>query len=151
MDATLTALSKAEDAVHGSGDQGIMALGVRNDAEAALAADGDYIPFMMDASGKLLVSGDLNVASPNTSIASVAVTVGVTEVALPTTALSGRDEIIIQNNGSVPIFIGPTGVTTSSGLEIGKRSNVTLNLGPSVDVYGISGTAGQDVRVFEIA
>lgn len=149
MDATLTALSKAEDSVHGSGDQGIMGLAVRNDAMTALAADGDYIPLTTDSNGALFVSASFSV--PNAEITSAAFTVGTSEVALPTTPVAGRDEVTIQNRGPNPIFIGPTGVTTSTGLEIGKRSNMTLNLGPSVDVFGISAVAGNNVRVFEIA
>lgn len=45
--------TKAEDSPHASGDQGVMALGVRNDAGAALAADGDYIPLSTDSTGAL--------------------------------------------------------------------------------------------------
>ena len=62
MDALITALSKAEDAVHGSGDQGIMSLAVRNDVEGSLAGtDGDYAPLQVDSSGRLRVIGDLDV------------------------------------------------------------------------------------------
>lgn len=43
----------AEDAVHSSGDFGMMALGVRKDTATALAgADGDYQPAIFDASGR---------------------------------------------------------------------------------------------------
>ena len=59
IDATLTALSKAEDSVHVSSDQGIMALAVRNDSGAVLAADGDYIPFSMNSGGELRVAGSV--------------------------------------------------------------------------------------------
>lgn len=61
--AALTALQLlddvvlAEDAVHASGDKGVMALGVRKNTAAALAADGDYQPFIFDADGKLWVTG----------------------------------------------------------------------------------------------
>src|SRR5512137_3108189 len=49
IDSVLTALSKAEDAAHASGDQGIMALVVRNDVAGSLAgADGDYAPLQVD-------------------------------------------------------------------------------------------------------
>ena len=48
---------KAEDAVHGSSDKGIMPLAVRNDTIAALAgATGDYIPLTTDADGRLYAS-----------------------------------------------------------------------------------------------
>lgn len=46
----------AEDAVHASGNTGTLALGVRNDAGTALAADGDNIAMMFNASGALYVA-----------------------------------------------------------------------------------------------
>lgn len=52
-----TNLGKAEDAVHATGDVGVMGLAVRNDAGTPLAADGDYIPLMVNASGALYVTG----------------------------------------------------------------------------------------------
>lgn len=51
-----TNLGKAEDAVHTSGDVGIMSLGVRKDTAVALAADGDYMPSIYDGSGNMWVS-----------------------------------------------------------------------------------------------
>lgn len=58
-----TNLGKAEDAVHGSGDVGVMVLGVRNDAGTAMAADGDYIPLSVNGSGALRVTpGNVAVA-----------------------------------------------------------------------------------------
>jgi hypothetical protein len=50
-------LGKAEDAAHGSGDVGVMALGVRNDAGAAFGADNDYVPLSIDSAGALRVTG----------------------------------------------------------------------------------------------
>lgn len=50
-------LGKAEDAAHTTGDTGVMALGVRNDAGTAFAADGDYVPISVDASGAVRVTG----------------------------------------------------------------------------------------------
>lgn len=50
-------LGKAEDAAHSSGDTGVMALAVRNDAEAALTGtDGDYAPIAVGAAGRVRVS-----------------------------------------------------------------------------------------------
>lgn len=46
----------AEDAAHSSGQFGLQALGVRNDADAAFSGtDLDYTPVQMDASGKVVV------------------------------------------------------------------------------------------------
>jgi hypothetical protein len=47
---------KTEDALHSSGDKGVMSLGVRADADGTLAgADGDYAPLQVDANGYLKV------------------------------------------------------------------------------------------------
>lgn len=48
-----TNLGKAEDAVHSSGDVGVMALAVANDTYSVLAASGDYIPLAADTAGRL--------------------------------------------------------------------------------------------------
>ena len=53
--ATLESLVLTEDAVHGTGDKGVMALGVRNDAGSVFAADGDYLPLSINGSGALRV------------------------------------------------------------------------------------------------
>ena len=46
----------AEDSAHTSADTGNFILGVRNDTLAAVGgADGDYVPFQMNASGALYV------------------------------------------------------------------------------------------------
>jgi hypothetical protein len=50
--ANQTDIIKTEDAVHSSGDKGVMALGVRKDTVANLAgADGDYAPMPVGANG----------------------------------------------------------------------------------------------------
>src|SRR5262245_38203833 len=65
----LTALSKAEDSVHVSGDQGVQVLAVRNDGGSALAANGDYIPFTTDSAGSLRVAITSGAGSGGTSLA----------------------------------------------------------------------------------
>lgn len=52
-----TSLGKAEDAVHATGDTGVFVLAVRSDAGGAFGADGDYVPFSIDANGALRVTG----------------------------------------------------------------------------------------------
>lgn len=61
--AALTALQLidnivlAEDAIHASGDPGVMALAVRQDADtSAVGADGDYHALLVNESGRLKVS-----------------------------------------------------------------------------------------------
>ncbi len=52
-----TNLGKAEDAVHNSGDIGVLALAVRRDAASPAAADGDYAALSVTSDGSLRVSG----------------------------------------------------------------------------------------------
>ena len=68
-----TNLGKAEDAAHTTGDTGVMALAVRNDALAALAGtDGDYAPLQVDADGALYVHDANLVSTSNSTTATLA-------------------------------------------------------------------------------
>jgi hypothetical protein len=63
-------LGKAEDAAHGNGDTGVMALAVRRDADTSLVgADNDYAPLQVNASGSLKVAITSGAGSGGTSIA----------------------------------------------------------------------------------
>lgn len=53
---TSTALGKAEDAAHSSGDTGVMMLAVRQSTQADFGADGDYVPLSIDDDGGVRVS-----------------------------------------------------------------------------------------------
>lgn len=52
-----TNLGKAEDSVAASGDTGVFSLGVANEAQSTLAADGDYIGRAADTKGNTIVTG----------------------------------------------------------------------------------------------
>lgn len=54
-----TSLGKAEDAVHASGDTGIMALAVANVAQTSFAVDGDYVPMAVDLKGNTMNVGNI--------------------------------------------------------------------------------------------
>lgn len=72
-----TSLAKAEDAAHTSGDMGVQALAVRKDTATALAGtDGDYIPLVVDANGRLHVNVGAALAASRT-VDSVAATLSV--------------------------------------------------------------------------
>lgn len=103
-----TNLGKADDAAHSSGDTGIMSLGVRKDAAAALAgADGDYQPFIFDANGRL------HVTDPNAGTG--APTNPVTEADSGTDIAAGSSDTLVHSD------IGGTtarlaGITVSSSV-----------------------------------
>lgn len=85
----------AEDSAHVTGDKGIMHLAVRKDAVAALAADGDYIPLIVDASGQLYISkapANDGVDIGNVDVASVIPGTGATNLGKAVAVASGASD-----------------------------------------------------------
>lgn len=159
IDATLTALSKAEDAAHSSGDQGIQALAVRNDTLASLVdTDGDYAPLQVDASGALYVnlSNTISVndaALADTAILAVAETVGTTAAQIVDGGdeLADRKYVLLFNNANQDIYIGPTGVTVSSGFPLPPGAILNIRLGSAVDLFAISDGASKNLRTLQLS
>lgn len=83
---------------------------------------------------------------PNIVPLSAAISVTSTATALPTTPLTGRKRIQIQNVGSEPIEIGKSTVTYGTGLVIPKGATETIEAGPSALFYGIA-ASGKTVAV----
>lgn len=52
-------LGKAEDSIHNTGDTGVMSLGVSNEAQTTMNADGDYSIQATDTKGNNLVVGNI--------------------------------------------------------------------------------------------
>jgi hypothetical protein len=67
-------------------------------------------------------------------------------IALPATPLANRKRLQIQNLGSDPIYLGKTGVLTSSGIKIEKGATETLEAGPTAAFFAIA-AAGKTVNV----
>ena len=95
-----TNLGKAEDAAHATGHTGVMALAVRQDALAVLAADGDYIPVVTDAQGRLRIAA--LPANSGTDIGDVDVTSVVPGVAA---ANLGKQEDELHATGDVGVML----------------------------------------------
>jgi hypothetical protein len=89
--------------------------------------------------------------APSVAVASSTVAIGTSEVALPTTALAGRTKMVIQNTSSNPVYVGATGLTTSTGIQIAKGATLTLEIGQSIALFGIAGSAANTVRIMELA
>lgn len=88
--------------------------------------------------------------SPNIGVSSQLLTVGATEVAFPA-ALGGRRRLMVQNTSNNDVCVGPTGLSMSSGLRVGKGSTLSLEVGENVNLFSISGSAGNAIRIFELA
>lgn len=110
----------------------------------ALSASNDKADLLSDLYRRLWVNNSANVA-----IKTTAETVGTSAAQIVSSPLAGRKTVTLQNEGSVDVFFGPTGVTTATGMKISKKSSATYEFAEDIDIFMISGSAGQDVRVLE--
>jgi len=78
-----------------------------------------------------------------------AVIVGTAQVLLAVGAASrpGRRNLYIANNASAVIYVGPSGVLTTSGFPLQPNDWFVWDSGE--DLYAIAAGAGNDVRVIE--
>jgi hypothetical protein len=81
------------------------------------------------------------------TIAAVSVTTSAT--ALPSSVLTNRKRLILYNAGTQTVFLGTSGVTTSTGL--GLLAGGSFETDGDVAVYGIVAATTCDVRVMEAA
>jgi hypothetical protein len=134
-------------------DLDIRNLSSGSDSVTAVATDFD-IRDLSSASDSVAAvqSGAWSVmtGAQSSSLAST-VTVGATAVALPSSSLANRRKIVIQNNSSNPIYVGGSGVTTSTGIVVAKGASYSEEAGPSCALYAIAAGAGNEVRVLELA
>lgn len=142
----------AEDAAHASGDTGIVLMAVRQDTAASLAgADGDYIPLIVDSTGRLHIS--------NADLATLAGAVSGTEMqadvkTMPATAaedaaLPAEAVVIAADDGTDTHLIqvdanGYLKAILQTGSDaIGKlAANTGVDIG-DVDVTSSSGQAAE--------
>jgi len=118
-------------------------------ALSALSANGDRADLLSDAYRRIYIND-----APNVGIATGAVSVTDTEVAVEVAAapLAGRTRALFQNNGSNPVFVGKTGVTTATGVEIAKGATMALEIGEGIDLFAIAeATKTVDCRLMELA
>ncbi len=100
--------------------------------------------------------GSINVVSSamakQETLQTTAETVTTTAAEIVSTPLSGRCSLIIQNNGTQPVYLGEDNtVTASTGLCIPKKSSLQYDLGENADLFLIATSGSQDVRVIEFA
>ena len=114
-----------------------------------LSAAGDRADLISDIYRRILVNDSAGIAVKQAAVA-VDDTVGGVQIAAA--PLSGRKKILIQNQGNKSIFLGASGVTDVTGVELKKRTNIELSLGEHVDLYAICSSGDSaDVRILEQA
>lgn len=128
-----TDLGKAEDAAHTTGDVGIMALAVRQDADASLVGlDLDYSPLQVDATGRLkvvvlgtaTVSGTVT-ANAGTNLNTSALNLEATQAAI-NTKLDTIDDWDETDRCKVNLISAQVGVDGGSGVVSAKTVRVCL-------------------------
>ena len=89
----------------------------------------------------------------NSAILSTAVTVTSSSTTLPSSALTGRRRMLLQNRDSaISMFVGScsgTVVTSSNGFEVLAGAALIMELGPGVSICGITASGSINVRVLE--
>lgn len=137
---------KIEDSAHSTADVGTYVLSVREDSlTTSTSASGDYQSLKTDALGRMYVN-----ESNQTAVFS-AMSVLTTDTDLITTDLVNRKKVLIQNVSSRIIYIGLTGVTSSTGIKLTAGSSAELEVAASVNLHAIAVGGTADVRVLELA
>lgn len=142
-----TDLGKAEDAVHASGDTGVMLLAVRKDTAAAVAADGDYIPVIVDATGRLWTIPQGDVAHDAVDAGNPLKIGGKAATVLPTAvAAADRVNAYFDEYGRLHVVAEPNTKTTYAAGLVGVAPAVA-----ATDVFTITGSGTKTVRVRRMA
>lgn len=116
------------------------------DAGLSAVQAGDRAYLSADLHRQLLINDACNIG-----MSQAAVTVGTSAVALFASPLANRKRVIIQNRGSASIFVGASGVATTDGIEVSKGGSLALEAGVACALYAISTSAGNNVRVIQLA
>ena len=97
-------------------------------------------------SAQRLVSPRINV-----SMLPTLVSVGVTATLIPTATRKDRTFIVVQNQGSAPVFLGDASVTATggtTGYQLNPLSDMTIPCNDTAQIYAI-GTQTTNVSVLE--
>ncbi len=99
------------------------------------------------------ITGGLSSLTLDSNYVTTSVVVGTTQTALRVGAsnLEGRDMIIIYNKGTTPIYIGPSGVTTATGIKVVPEQILNINLRDNISLYALTSAGTCDVVVQEVA
>lgn len=126
-------------------------------ASAGVVAGGAVASGKVGTIGINVERSQLVEAAPHVGgVKSTAVNVTSTAGALPSSALANRKEVLVMNNGTATIYVGPKDatngtVTTSSGLPIAAGASLGVALGTAQPIYGIVASGTVEARVLEMS
>lgn len=137
-------LGKAEDAVHASGDTGVMALAVANtNAATAFGASGDYTPIAVDVNGAIFVKPKPALTNGTPAAFALAANTSTSILA----ANAARRKALIVNRSGQTVFIRIGAAVTSSlyTWELAQGEKWELPEGITGQVFALSTLAGSAV------
>lgn len=113
--------------------------------------DREYEKFEETASGKTAVRVKTSEIDGMASHLGSSVTLILANTAynLPSSELAKRKNIIVMNNSAYTIYLGGSGVLTTTGLPLAASEKMTVD--SESGLYAICGSAGAEVRILESA
>ena len=136
-----TSLGKREDDAHASLDVGVMALGVRKDTAAGLAADGDYHPLEVNSTGELrtVIGNSVTLAAADgVDIGNVDVTSVIPGVAATNLGKAVDSALEATDTGVAALAVRDDALTTLTPVD-GDYTNLRVS---SVGALHVTGGGG---------
>jgi hypothetical protein len=101
-----------------------------------------------DGTGALMTStaAQTSISTSQTSLTGAASAVQITSA----TPAASRNLVQVTNSGAATLWVGPTGVTASTGIPIATGATMSFALGSGVPLFGFS-TSGSTAAVAEFA
>jgi len=90
-------------------------------------------------------------ALANTAILNTQEDVTTTSAALLASQQANRKYLYAQNLGNKKCYIGASGVTTSTGIEMAPGTLAELRIGPAVSLHAVASSGTQDFRIMELS
>jgi len=90
----------------------------------------------------------LLLAAPAAAVVINRVTVATTETLIYTAPVGGAT-VIVRNPGTVSVYLGPTGVLTTTGFELAAGDAMSIPMGSGDTLYGIVASGTNVVHTME--
>jgi hypothetical protein len=81
---------------------------------------------------------------------SATITTSASELKVGASRLTARQTLMVQNTGSNTIYIGPSGVTTLTGIPLMKNQFISMPVGDSIAVFAITASSTSTVVIQEV-
>jgi len=91
-------------------------------------------------------------SSPNVGLLASTESISDSASNIASSPLAGRMKMLIQNVGDNEVYLGHSGVTSSNGIILRRRTSVEFDLGEALDLYAVcASTESSELRLLELA